>query len=607
LAVPCVGLRANRETPTDEDEMSNSVTWTYHGSGAWSTAAYWSNDAVPGATDDVTLTSAARHGILFNETDSVAGLVSGNDLLELQSGELTVTGDTDLAGGLLQTGGTLSLGGSANSIAGGITVSTGDIDIGSGDGLYMHGSGTFGATNSALGATIQGAATLTTAGIFTIAQNGGLTELTLGGGLVWKNTGTVVDAGIVTPDSLGTAFTIVNQAQAVFDFTTDIACLMNAYMNGQTATSNFNNAGLIEKTGGTGATTFYSTINSTGKIDVAVGTINIEDGGLIGGTIEGGSTLQLNGGGTLRNALDLGTTIYVSGGTVVLTGLRQSGDLIVGATADQTGSVTIGSATETGSLIVEGDYNIEYGSGMAMGTAGGDVVITAGGTLAKSVGVNGANIAPAVTDDGRIVVDQGSLRLSRELSGTGAVTIGNDATFEAGSSVTGGIIVTLGSGSDLILDAPGSFKGEIGNFVAGGTLDLRGLTVTHATASSGGTLTLQDGSKTVGTLLLTNNDSGAVFTYGTDGHGGTLLEISAAASASPAMSFIAGPTLAMTLSAETALHHAGDAAGYLDLTEFNPAVTRTIATANGVIDLSGTQTAALFGHHGHTALLPHSF
>lgn len=504
--------------------MSESVQWTLNRSGSWFTPGNWSGGKVPGATDDVSLSSASPETVSFNGTDTIAALTSTTDALAMQGGTLAIMGDAGLGGGLDQSGGVISLGGTSNEIFDGISISNGAILLGAGDVLALEGAAVFGGDG---GATIGGAGTLTTAGTLTIIQDDGANEAVFGGGLVWKNTGLVVDAGIFSAGMTnGIAFTIYNRAHAVFDFTTDTACLMNGAGNGGEASSNFDNAGLLEKTGGTGDTTYYATIVNTGTVSVQTGTLDIEDGGTIGGILTGPGVLELAGGGTLYNARAMDTNVEIGGGTVTLAGLVASGDLLDNAVADQTKLLMLGGG-DAGVLDIAGVYDIS-GGGIASRGVGGSVEIN-GGTLAKT-GASALTIKPGVTDNGTIAVEAGGLKLIGALSGTGGVTIDGGASFTAGP-VAAGITVTLDADSVLILDAPGQFAGQIANFIGGTTLDLRGLDVSYATASSTGTLTLEDSGSIVGTLFLANDDSGANFTVQSDNHGGTLLEIAAPAAA----------------------------------------------------------------------------
>jgi hypothetical protein len=513
--------------------MGNAVFWTLNSAGSWFTAADWSDHKLPGAADDVSLSSASRETISFNGTDTVESLTSTTDALAMQGGTLGITGDASLAGGLNQTGGLMSLGGTANDISGGISISNGAILVGAGKSLTLAGSAVFGGNG---GATIGGAGTLTTAGTLTIILGNGANEAVFGGGLVWDNTGLVVDAGIFSAGMTnGIAFTVNNQAQAVFDFTTDTACLMNGAGNGGLASSDFFNAGLLEKTGGTGDTTYYATIVNTGTISVQTGTLDIEDGGTIGGILTGPGVLELAGGGTLHHARAIDTNIEIGGGTVTLSGLTVSGVLADDSVAAQTGALILG-GTNAGHLEIAGRYVIGGPNGIGTSGAGGSIDIT--GTLAK-IGAGAVTVRPGVTDDGAILVGAGTLKLAGALSGTGGVTISGGAGLAAGT-VGAGIAVSLDPDSVLILDSPGQFAGQIANFIGGTTLDLRGLIVTAATASSAGQLTLEDNGAVIGTLRLANNDSGARFTYQSDKHGGTLLEFATPKAAAPGAAALFG-------------------------------------------------------------------
>ena len=568
--------------------MTESVTWKHNGSGDWFTAGDWTHNAVPGADDDVTLTSAARHTISYNGTDTIAGLLSGKDQFAMLGGTLSISGDTDLAGGLNQSGGMILLGGTANTISGGVSISAGAIALGADESLYLHGPATLGGGD---GASFIGAGTLVTSGTLTIIQDDGANEAALGGGLTWKNTGTVVDAGIFSADfSAGIALTILNPARATFDFTTDTACLMNGSSNDGEASSDFNNAGLLEKTGGTGDTTFYATITSTGTIALESGTLDFEDGGTIGGIIEGPHALEFDGGGTLHNALVLDTNIVFGGGTVTLSGVTANGLLSDNAAAEQTGHVTLGSSLGGGELDINGVYDIAGNGGISSAVGGGAVLIF--GTLEKSGGKAGVSIAAMVIDDGGIEVEDGSLRLGQGLNGNGGVTIGTGASFQLGSADSA-ITVTLAAGGELVLDDPAAFAGEISNFVSGTTLDLRGLDVTYATASSGGTLTLENGGSVVGTLLLDNDDSGVNFTYHSDNHGGTLLKISPGVVGTLSrMAFLAAPAAA-----------AGRELREIPTVRITESPAARIGAA-GTISLSGTYASLpMLGEHGQTGWL----
>jgi hypothetical protein len=584
--------------------MSDS-NWISEIGGNWSTASNWSGGVVPGLAADVTLASSTANTVTFTTVDQVAGLISTDDLLDIQSGTLAVSGTTRLAGGLLETGGTLALGDVLNSISGGVLISTGDLSLATGATLDLGGAVTFGSTSSSYGAHIYGAGTLVSSGTVNIDENGGTGEATFGDGLKWINTGTVIQSGIVNAGyNSGIAFTIDNNAGAVFDFTTDIACLMND----GSSSSDLNNYGLLEKTGGDYYTTVYSTINSTGTIDVETGAIVIEDGGVVGGKVEGPGILQFAYGGTLSGAVSSIQSIEQTGGDLILNNVTiASGMLVDSAQMDQTGGLKLGSGGNAGLLVVQDVYDIDNNSGIAAPKGSSDIIIDSGGVFAKigGTGSSGSNIVAAVTDNGTIVAASGVLRLSNALTGDGGVTIDNTASLRVDGAVGSGITVTLGTDSLLRLDHPSTFLGTISNFVAGDTLDVA-LIVTAATVGSNGTLTLRDGTVTVGTLNLAGDNTGDVFTFAKDGNGRTRIEISGAevsAGLTPAMMGFLADTAAvsgMVLPPSWARD-----AGFTPQAAAVEAA-RDVGASSGVISFSGTHapeaiSLSLFAHSHFSA------
>ena len=585
--------------------MSN-ITWTSASGGDWSTASNWSGGVVPGSADHVTLTSTLANTVIFDTADQVLSLKSTNDLLDIQSGRLAVSRTASLAGGLLETGGTLALGDAVNSVSGGVVISTGDLTLATGATLDLGGGATFGSDNSVYGAHIYGAGTMVSSGTVTIAEYGDTGEATFGGGLKWINTGTVIQAGIVNSGYVsGIAFTINNHPGAVFDFTTDIACLMND----GSSSSDFNNYGLLEKTGGLGDTTVYSTISSTGTIAVETGTIVIEDGGVIGGKVEGPGVLQFNDGGTLSGAFVSVGEIDDNGGDLILHGVTLANSaLLDAARVDQTGGLTLGSGTSTGSLIVDNSYDIDNNYGIAATAGANAITINAGGVFAKIGGTGsiGSDIVPAITDNGTILVASGGMQLANSLTGDGSVIIDNAARLQVDKAVGGGITVTLGTDSSLRLIQPATFEGTISNFVVGDTLDVA-LKVNGATVGSSGTLALMDGTVTVATLSLAGDNTGDVFTFGTDGHGGTRVELSGADLSAPVtparMGFLAaiaapgGMTLTAAWEQDAVIRPQAATAAVGGMVR-----EEAVGAFVGAISLSGTQAPeaiawALAGHH----------
>ena len=75
------------------------VSWTGLGDGTtWQVAKNWSSNAVPGASDDVTINVANNPTIIYNGTSTIQSLVD-NDTLSIAGGSLTVTSGLTVGSG----------------------------------------------------------------------------------------------------------------------------------------------------------------------------------------------------------------------------------------------------------------------------------------------------------------------------------------------------------------------------------------------------------------------------------------------------------------------------------------------------------------------------
>ena len=159
----------------------------------------------------------------------------------------------------------------------------------------MSGSTSFG-INGNYGPSVEGPGTLLTSGaVSLVAQTGGdYTDLYVGDGAVWTNSATVTDAGLIQFGvKANDTASFTNQATGVFNLTTDNADI-TAYASGDTAT--FSNAGLLEKTAGTGVSAVAAAVTNTGTILAASGTLEFDSGGNFGGAISGTGTVAFAAG-----------------------------------------------------------------------------------------------------------------------------------------------------------------------------------------------------------------------------------------------------------------------------------------------------------------------
>ena len=129
--------------------------------------------------------------------------------------------------------------------------------------------------------------------------------------------------------------------------------------SGTTALSEpqFNNAGLLEKTTGSGSSGFDLNFNnlSTGSVDAQIGTINLVRGGTSGGSFvaQGGATLLFSGGTHSLDAASSitgGGTVQVSGGTVNMAGTHN----VTGTTRLSGGTFNLNAAGTTTLLNISG-------------------------------------------------------------------------------------------------------------------------------------------------------------------------------------------------------------------------------------------------------------
>ncbi|WP_304439300.1 Calx-beta domain-containing protein, partial [Anabaena sp. 4-3] len=201
------------------------------------------------------------------------------------SGTVTVDGAIlSEVNNLTLSGGSLALNGTTASEVNNLILSNGTL-TGTGN-LTVKTGGTFnwsGGTQSGTGTTIiQGTANLSGNAKFidtrTIETQGTVTwtggDIYGANGAIWNNTAT-----------------------GVFDIQSD-----RSFYHWYGNQSQFNNAGILKKTAGTGITYISTLFNNTGTVQVASGTLNVQSGGTSTGnwTVNNGSILQFSNNYTLQ-------------------------------------------------------------------------------------------------------------------------------------------------------------------------------------------------------------------------------------------------------------------------------------------------------------------
>lgn len=330
-----------------------------------------------------------------------------------------------------------------------------------------------------------------------------------------------------------------------------------------------NRAGGLIEGGVRGVRLFQSTITNFGTIAGAEAAAYLEGGRLIaevgstfiGGVQGGGGALELasgtetitglGGAGAISGGLAMtfsgfGTYQLDAGGHVTLRGtntlgigkaLVDDGALSVAGTLNQLGRVIVGNGEASANLTVLPSRVWNLDGALVYGGAAGGCRITIFGTLANTAGLS--EVGVAIHDNGVISVAAGILDLSGSVWGTGSLSIGPGAMLEADSVVGGGLTVDFkGVSATLALSEPKGFAAAIQGLATGDTIDLINLKATGASVNAGDQLVIVDGATTVAALQLKGSYSGATFSVGSDGKGGTDITLTKA-SGNPPQAFVA--------------------------------------------------------------------
>ena len=493
----------------------------------------------------------------------------------------------------------------------------------------------------------SGSGTIVTTNLVTVLDAAANPDLVVHGGVTWSNVSKVNDAGQIAYNAANTGGdvgTIVNQAGANFDFTTDDAGLgISSNSNGSDL---FSNLGTLAKTGGTGTNTITVGFSTAGLVNVAAGAIVLTGGGTLGGQLTGAGTLKtlansytlaaggVAGAGTLT--LAAGTTLNLAANATIATTLIADGVIIssgstvttsgatgivdLGASVPDlslTGGVTwlnAGTATDNGfiglnavntggdtaSIVnqVKGTLALggpDAGIGISANSNGSDLLDNAGLVIKTGSGLS--SISVPLLNTGAIEANTGSLALTGMITGTGNLKIDAGATLEVGSlPTTQHVSFTGGAGATLKLDTPASI-GSLTALTAGDRLDLVGLTVTAAKIA-GTTLTVTAGG--VNTTYVSTGLTGEVAAFASDQNGGSFVSLYRTASATHAPEPLAFGN-----------HHVGDSTGNtLALTVSNTAISdgyseklnAGLGSATTGFSAAGTVTAIAAGASNSNSL-----
>ena len=491
------------------------------GNNNWSNPGNWSLNAVPGTSDTADFNSSQSH--FGSATVDTAEAVGALDIEDTWGGTLTVSSPLSMSGNFTLSSGTVNGNGTISAAGNNSQWTGGTINFGTG--------------------TLSNSGTLTIATTTTPNHS-----LNLSGTLI--NTSNIVVTGNNTIYAQADGTKINNQAGGTFDFQ-DGASINS---NGKASTA-FNNAGVLERSTGSGTATISFPVNDSGTIAGNSGTLLLTGGGSggpgmvnagAGGTVILGGSFSgtLTGGGAgsviLSGFVGAGATLNFTGNVLewanVQNGshldgtLTNKGNLAIVTTTTPNNSLNLtGTLTNSGHIVVTGTNTIYAQadgttiSNQAAGTFdfqdaavlnSNGKALTAfsnAGILERTAGSGTATIWFPVTDSGTIEGDSGTLLLTGGGSGApGAVNAGASGTVILGGSFSG-TLTGAGAGSVIL-------SGFVGS---GATLNFTGNVLQWANVQNGshldGTVTNQ-GNLAIVTTTTPNNSLNLTGTLTNSGH-----------------------------------------------------------------------------------------
>jgi hypothetical protein len=531
---------------------------------------------------DITVASGqilTLSGVTLDDV-TLAGSVTNSDTLTID-GMVTLNGATISGGTIDDTAtGTLSV----------ITLSTiesatvdggGDITVASGQVLTLSGVTLDDVT---LAGSFSNSDTLTIDG--TVTLNGA----TISGGTIDDTpTGTL---------SVSTASTIEN---ATVDGGGNLAAtsapltLSGVTLDDVTLTGLFTNSGTLK---------IKDTVTLTGELTGGTiddtGTLSVTSGVIGGATIEGGgnltstSTAASLAGVTLEDVTVAG--IFADASTVKIEEtVTLDGATIKGGTIDDTGTLSVSTASTIENAIVDGGGNLTAtGATLTLSVVLLDDVTLAGSftnldtlTIEGPVTLDGATISGGTIEDASALTGTGSI--GSIIAGPGTVTASGGTLTLTGDDTYGGT-TTIDNGAALALSGAGSITDSI-DLVDNGTFDISGLTGDTSIVTLSG-----DGTVNLGANTLTLTDASTTFSGAIGGSGGLTLAAGTETLAGDngytgATTIDDGAQLTLTGSISDSSNVIDD--GTLDISGTSGASIKTLSgTSTGIVTL-GTETLTL--------------
>jgi fibronectin-binding autotransporter adhesin len=292
-------------------------------------------------TNSGTIAAASSGAMLVDP----AAFANSGTLAVSNGGAIDIEATTASLGGATSGAGTLELIGGSATIASGATLSVSNWSVNNSDVTLdedLTYAGTFiagpsGATGPDIFVLSGGSLVLTGDDTFTVGTVEGsnslktegttaVSGLTIGGTVEWENAGTATESGetvtVTIGDSSGDEAELFNSATGTYDIVDD-----SGIDRGSSTASYIRNAGLFEKTGGTGTSAITPAVANSGTLEAASGTLEFK------GAVTGAGTDEISG----RATLEFYSTV-AAGQTVSFAG--SGGELLLHDPAGFAGSIS---------------------------------------------------------------------------------------------------------------------------------------------------------------------------------------------------------------------------------------------------------------------------
>ena len=302
-----------------------------------------------------------------------------------------------------------------------------------------------------------------------------------------------------------------------------IANVRGSVLDGRSETVNI--LGVLTIAAGSNLT-MEGTFNNTGKIVVASTLAHPE----ITDLIVGANGATLSGGGELVMTQRIENRIFGVGSTATLTNVDNQ--------------ITGGGLLGNGVLTL-----VNEAAGVIVGNATAGLIINTGlNTIENAGAINASHgsavtISSAIDNSGRLESEGGTLVVNGAVSGAGEALV-NGGTIDFASTFTQNLV--FGATGAVELARSQSYTGTVSGFskTDATSLDLTDIAfggstkATYSGTSSGGTLTVTDGTRTAH-IAFKGDYLGSSFTVSSDGEGGTKVVDPTTASSASAQRFIA--------------------------------------------------------------------